>query len=172
MTKPERLTQIESYGQAYQLLMNGLKKFPREMWQYRAAHDARDEAPTGAHDPWTIHEIIVHITDSEANSYIRCRRLIAEPGSTVLGYDENKWAADLHYIDQSADDALELFKWLRLKSYTLIKNLPESMWANSVMHSESGQMTLDDWLDTYERHVPDHLAQMQAVYQNWLKQGH
>jgi hypothetical protein len=157
MTKPERINQIESYGQAYQLLVDGLKKFPREMWQYRSAHD-----------PWTIHEIIVHITDSEANSYVRCRRFIAEPGSTVLGYDENKWAADLRYLDQSPDDALELFKWLRLKSYTLIKDLPEAAWANTVTHTESGQMSMADWLDTYERHIPDHLAQMQKIYVAWL----
>jgi hypothetical protein len=159
MPASERQQQIERYGQAYQHLSDGLKKFPREMWQYRAAHD-----------PWTIHEIIVHITDSEANSYVRCRRLIAEPGSTVLGYDENKWAADLHYLDQSPDAALELFKWLRLNSYTLIKDLPEATWTNTVMHTENGEMTMDDWLDTYARHIPDHLAQMQKIYAAWLAQ--
>jgi hypothetical protein len=29
-------------------------------------------------------------------------------------------------------------------------------------------MTLDDWLDTYERHVPEHLEQMQANYEDWM----
>jgi hypothetical protein len=28
-------------------------------------------------------------------------------------------------------------------------------------------MTFDDWLDTYDRHVPEHIAQMQAVYNEW-----
>jgi hypothetical protein len=68
---------IDSYGAAYEKLTAALPQFPREMWQYRAA-------PNG----WTIHEIIVHIADSEANSYARCRRFIAEPGSTVMAYDE------------------------------------------------------------------------------------
>jgi hypothetical protein len=156
----ERNKKIESYGLAHQRLVSALDNFPREMWQFRPAPDR-----------WTIHEIIIHITDSEANSYIRCRRLLAEPGSTVLGYDENKWATDLRYHDQSPGDALELFKWLRYKSYTLIKALPEPVWSNTVHHTEQGVMTMVDWLDTYERHIPEHVAQMQANYDDWLKQS-
>jgi len=26
---------------------------------------------------------------------------------------------------------------------------------------------MDDWLDVYDRHVPDHIAQMQAVFTAW-----
>jgi hypothetical protein len=29
-------------------------------------------------------------------------------------------------------------------------------------------MTLDEWLDIYDRHIPDHIAQMQMVYDEWL----
>ena len=156
MQPEERRRKIESYGNAYELLVNALQEFPSEMWQYRSAPDC-----------WTIHEIIVHITDSEANSYIRCRRLIAEPGTTLMAYDENQWAVALDYHSQSTQDALELFKWLRLKSYKLVKALPDLTWSHKVHHPESGSMTLDDWLDTYERHVPIHIEQMQAVYKAW-----
>lgn len=157
MTPEERNRKIASYGAAYSMLVSSIERFPQEMWQFRPAPDR-----------WTIHEILVHLADSEANSYIRCRRFLAEPGSNVLGYDEGRWARDLHYHDQSTADALELFKWLRRKSYTLIQGLPETAWANTVDHSEIGLMTLDDWLDTYERHVPEHLEQMQANYEDWM----
>ena len=157
MTSEERKRKIESYGLAYQTLAEGLMRFPLEMWQLR---------PTP--DRWTIHEIIVHITDSEANSYIRCRRLIAEPGSAVLGYDEVKWARNLDYHSQSADEALELFKWLRHKSYMLIRDLPESVWSNTVTHTQDGIISMDTWLDTYERHIPEHIQQMQANLNDWL----
>ena len=152
----DRQRKIESYGNAFNVLIEALNEFPREMWRYRPAADR-----------WTIHEIVVHIADSEANSYVRCRRFIAEPGQAVMAYDERAWATDLRYHDQSADEALELFKWLRLKSYHLIKTLPESTWSNTVYHPENGTMTLDDWLDVYERHVPDHIAQMREAYQAW-----
>ena len=159
MTDQKRDEKIESYGRAYQTLTSALERFPQEMWQFRSTADQ-----------WTIHEIIVHIADSEANSYIRCRRFLAEPGSTVLGYDEGRWARELHYHDQSTGDALELFKWLRHKSYELIQNLPEAAWSNTVHHTENGLMTMDDWLDTYERHIPDHIQQMQTVYEDWMGQ--
>jgi hypothetical protein len=156
MTPVERIQKIESYGAAHQQLVAALEGFPPEMWQFRPAPER-----------WTIHEIVIHLADSEVSSYVRCRRFLAEPGSTVLGYDENKWATDLHYHDQSIADALELFKWLRRKSYLLIRDLPEIAWASTVYHSENGVMTMDDWLETYERHIPDHIAQMQAVYDDW-----
>ena len=159
MTPEERKAKIQSYGTAHQQLLSALQGFPEKMWQFRPAPER-----------WTIHEIIIHIADSEANSYIRCRRFLAEPGSTVLGYDESKWARDLHYHDQSTEESLELFKWLRRKSYTLIKDLPETVWSNTVYHTETGMMTLDDWLATYERHIPDHIKQMQAIYADWLRQ--
>ena len=159
MTPEERNQKIESYGMAHQYLVFALQRFPQDMWRFRPAPDR-----------WTIHEILVHIADSEANSYIRCRRLIAEPGSTVLGYNETNWAHDLHYHDQSTDEALELFKLLRRQSYALIRNLPAPVWANTVDHTESGVMTMDDWLDIYERHIPEHVKQMQANYDEWVRQ--
>jgi hypothetical protein len=159
MTPEERNPLIESYGGAYDQLHLAIQRFPVEMWQFRPAPDR-----------WTIHEIIVHIADSEVNSYVRCRRFLAEPGSTVLGYDEGRWAHELKYHDQSPEDALELFRWLRKKTYLLVKDLPEPAWANKVNHSENGWMTLDDWLITYEDHIPAHIRQMQENYADWKGQ--
>ena len=159
MSESDRAQRIESYGNAYQRLINALEEFPKEMWQFKPSVDR-----------WSIHEIVVHIADSEANSYVRCRRLVAEPGKTVLAYDENQWAISLNYHEQSTDDALELFKWLRLKSHKLITMVPEATWSNTIYHPENGTMTLDDWLDVYERHIPEHIEQMRLNYQAWARQ--
>lgn len=156
MTPEERSQKIASYGAAYDRLVAALGRYPAEMWQYRPAPGR-----------WTIHEIVVHIADSEANSYIRARRFLAEPGSDVLGYDEEGWARELRYHDQNPADALELFRWLRYLTYQLIQGQPAAVWANTVRHSEAGLMTMDDWLDTYERHVREHIEQMDAVYEAW-----
>ncbi len=158
MTSEYRRQRLAAYGAAHGALVEALKQFPHAMWQYRPRPDA-----------WTIHEIVVHIADSEANSFIRCRRAIAEPGSGVYGYDEWQWARALDYHKQSADDALELFKWLRGTTHKLVEHQPEAVWAQTFQHSDAGPQTLDQWLDTYGRHVPDHIAQMQGVYAEWLK---
>lgn len=156
MTGEERARKIESYGNAYQELIDALEGFPREMWSYHSDVD-----------PWTIHEVVVHITDSEANSFVRCRRFIAEPGKDVMAYDESGWAKALGYANQDPDDAIELFRWLRGNTYRLIKTLPETTWANTVYHPENGVMTLDDWLDIYEAHVRDHVEQMARIHAEW-----
>jgi hypothetical protein len=157
ITPQERQQKIESYGRAYEALVEGLQRFPREMWTWKPASG------------WSIHQIVVHIADSEANSYVRCRRFIAEPGSGVYGYDTDRWADGLGYQAQDADVALALFEQLRKASYLLVKTVPDSTWANTVEHSESGTMSMDAWLDIYERHVRNHLEQMQAVYDEWKK---
>ena len=156
MTSQERKQKIITYGAANELLVEALKKFPKEMWKFKPGPER-----------WSIHEIILHLADSETNSYIRCRRCIAESGKSVMAYDEDQWAVSLHYLDQSAEDALELFKILRQMSFNLIENLPESAWSNTINHPEGGIMTLDDWLNIYVNHIVDHIQQMQATYDAW-----
>ena len=156
MPDEDRKTKIVSYGQAFDILEAALKGFPKESWHYRPAPER-----------WTIHEIIIHITDSEANSYIRCRRFIAEPGGPLMVYDENQWASALDYAGQSTETALELFRWLRQASYELIQSLPENVWRHEAFHPENGIMSMDDWLNVYERHIRDHIAQMEENYQDW-----
>lgn len=158
MIEPQRQAKIDSYGKAYNLLLEALERFPREMWQYK---------PT--EDQWSIHEILIHIADSEANSYIRCRRFLAEPGETLMAYDEMRWGRELSYHDQNPEDALMLFRWLRKLSYDLIKTAPQEVWLRECYHPEDGQITMDDWLNTYDRHIPDHISQMESVHQSWLE---
>lgn len=153
----DRTEKIKLYGSAHALLVEALNRFPRDMWHFKPAPD-----------DWSIHQIVIHITDSEANSYVRCRRAIAEPGSDVIAYDEMRWADALDYHGQSTDDAVELFRWLRKLSHSLILAQPETAWSHTIRHPENGPMTLDDWLDVYARHVPEHIAQMERVYAAWL----
>lgn len=157
MSREERNTVIESYGNAYNLLIESLKEFPKEMWQWKPASEK-----------WSIHEILIHIADSEANSFVRCRRFIAEHGSGVYGYDENKWAKRLDYHSQSVEDSLELFKLLRKASYDLIKAVDDKTWETaSVNHSENGVMGFEQWLKVYEEHVPVHIRQMKRNVEAW-----
>ena len=157
MTPTQRKEKIEAYGRAYDQLKEALKGFPRQMWPYKPGPDR-----------WSIQEIILHIADSEANSYVRCRCFLAEPGKTIMAYDENRWAVGLQYHRQNPDAAVELFGLLRQMSFRLIASLPEQAWSNEVIHPESGRMTLEDWLTIYTNHIPEHIGQMQATYDAWV----
>lgn len=81
MDKNERQKLIEEYGEGYQKLLACLDEIPKEIWQFKPAPEE-----------WSVHEIIVHLADSESNSALRARRLIVEPNQPVMGYDPDLWA--------------------------------------------------------------------------------
>lgn len=143
------------FSEGPDLLENTLSKIPKEIYNW--------QGPDGK---WTIQQNLIHLADSEANSYIRLRRGLAESGKAVLGYDQDAWASSLFYEKQSADDAIQLFRLLRKMSSALIENIPEECWTqNSIMHSENGRMSLYDWLRTYAHH--NHAGQISRVYNLW-----
>jgi hypothetical protein len=111
---------------------------------------------------WTPRQVIHHLADSEAQSYARLRRLIAEPGTTIQGYDEGKWAANstLGYSEADVTAAIAVFTAVRNASYQLILRLSEAELENSGTHSESGEYSVRTWLDTYTNHPKDHAQQI------------
>ncbi len=113
---------------------------------------------------WTPRQVIHHLADSEAQSYARLRRLIAEPGTTIQGYDEGKWADNptLGYTDLDVSTAIEVFAAVRKSSYQLILRLTEEQLQNSGTHTESGEYSVKKWLETYTNHPKDHAAQIRG----------
>jgi uncharacterized damage-inducible protein DinB len=146
------------YSNAYQQLIDALDVIPGEMWQFKPAPEK-----------WSVHEVLIHIADSEVNSFARARKIICESGSTIMAYDENAWAVKLNYHDQSIEDSLELFRQLRMMTYNIIKELPEETWQNFIIHPDNGKMTLDDWLKVYADHIPVHIKQIKRNLDEWEK---
>lgn len=159
MNRAERNEKIEGYGRGYELLTAALAGVPREAWSYKASADE-----------WSVHEIIVHMADSESMAALRVRKLIVEPGTTLMGYEESKWAGALDYQKQDADDALQIIRLARQSTYRLLKTLPDEVLDHAVIHPESSDpYTFDRWLNIYARHIPDHADQLNKAYQAWKK---
>ena len=114
-------------------------------------------------DGWTPRMVIHHVADSETNSYVRLRRLLAEPdGTTIQGYDEAQWARVLHY-DRPVVQSLAVFGAVRDSSAELLDLITPDDLARFGVHSESGPYSLADWLDTYVAHARDHAEQIRAA---------
>ena len=156
LTSEQRAELIELYGRGVALLRAALTEFPAEMWQFKP-------------DPasWSIHEILIHLPDSESNSFGRFRAAIATPGVTIFAYDQDVWAQKLDYHSQNWQDAVELMHWIRKMTYDLLKSLPDAVWAQTIDHPESGIISLDDVLVTYANHIPDHIQQMRENFAAW-----
>ena len=113
---------------------------------------------------WTARQVIHHVADSEAQSYARLRRLIAEPGTQIQGYDEGGWGENetLGYKDLPIEPSLAVIKAVRASSLEIIKRLSEPQLENSGIHTESGQYTIKTWLETYINHPLEYAAQIRA----------
>ena len=116
-----------------------------------------------AENEWSARQCIHHMADSEAQSYARLRRLVAEPeGSIIQGYDEAAWANEpkLGYADGAVENAIAVYAAVRASSLDLVKRLTEEDLEKFGEHSESGKYTIARWLETYTRHPYDHGDQM------------
>jgi len=103
------------------------------------------------------------MADSEAQSYARLRRLVAEPeGSVILGYDEGAWAQceKLGYKDAPVENSIAIFAAVRAGSLDVLKRLEESDLVKFGEHSESGKFTIEKWLTGYTNHPKDHGDQL------------
>lgn len=70
-------------------------------------------------------------------AYVRLRRLIAEDGPTILGYDEPEYARRLHY-DRPIASSLAVLGAVRGASLELLEALTPDEWNRRGTHSESG----------------------------------
>ena len=160
MDEQARNEKVELYGRGYDLLIETLKKIPREMWTFKPAPGE-----------WSVHEVLVHLADSESNAALRARKLIVEPGGTLMGYDQEKWAVELDYHDQSYEDALETLRLVRKTTYVLLKKQPDEVFEHSVKHPEYDEpYTFEQWLDIYSAHIPGHIEQIKNNYKVWRDQ--
>jgi DinB superfamily len=153
-----RQQMVELFGRGPALLAEALRRCPKKMWLYR---------PTVSR--WSIHEIILHLADSEAYAYICCRQFIAEPGSGAAEHDASAWASSLGYFHQSTREALGLIWRLRKMTHQILCFVPDSVWAHTTQVPTKGTMTLDHWLDLQANHIPHHVDQIQQNLVDWLK---
>ncbi|MDE3007962.1 MAG: DinB family protein [Acidobacteriota bacterium] len=119
-----------------------------------------------AEGSWSARQIIHHLADSETQSYLRLRRLIAEPtGSLIQGYDEGAWASNhtLGYEQLPVEHAMDVFRAVRRATLDVLRRLQERDLARYGEHSESGRYTLDLWLHIYTAHPRDHAEQLRQA---------
>jgi len=109
MDKREREQLIEKYRTAFDEFFTALNAIPKEAWLFKPAPKE-----------WSVHQVIIHLADSETNSYLRARRLVAEPGQPVMSYDQDVWADKLDYHSTNIDDALETTRLVRKLTYRAI----------------------------------------------------
>ena len=160
MDKLERNEKVELYGRGYDMLMSTLKDIPREMWKFKPEPKE-----------WSVHEVLVHLADSESNAALRARMLIVQPDGVVMGYDQDKWTVELNYHEQSYEDALEIVRLARKTTHKILKEQPDEVFTHTAKHPEYDEpYTFEKWLNIYSSHIPGHIEQIKKNYKIWRDQ--
>lgn len=157
---------VDEYGQGPELLRQAVDAIPTEA---RGFHPAAGE--------WNVAELLWHMADSEMLGATRLYMIIAQPGSTLMSYDDDKWSRALRYGERDAGEALTLFRLIRVRNTELLRHQNEAAFAQSAIHPDNpypefGDIyNLEKWLRIYTRHVRNHIQQLQDIHAAWKAKG-
>jgi len=156
MTPAERDVLIARYAAGPALLRQALAEVPTAALKWRPAPGK-----------WSAHEVIVHCADSETNSHMRIRYLVAEPNPVILGYDQDTWARVFDYHSHPLDPALAAVDAARANTVPLLRRLTEADWKKMGTHTESGSFGVERWLEVYAEHLEVHARQLKRNVAAW-----
>ena len=106
---------------------------------------------------WTVRQLVHHIADSHANSYIRVKLALTEDDPTIKPYDEAAWA-NLPDSRLPIDPSLALTDAVHARLVNLLESMSDADYQKTFRHPERGQVTLANNLAIYDWHSRHHLA--------------
>jgi uncharacterized damage-inducible protein DinB len=106
---------------------------------------------------WSIHQIVIHLMDSDLIGADRMKRIIAEDGPLLIGYNETRFVTELHYHEQDINDAVRIFDLNRKLFASVLRKLPEAAFNRFGIHNEVGKVTLAEMVGKYVHHLEHHL---------------
>jgi len=112
---------------------------------------------------WSARQVIHHVADSETQSGVRLRRLLAEPlGSDIQGYDEDAWSRtpSLGYEELPVETSIAVISAVRAATLAVARRVQPDDLARYGVHSESGRYELAEWFEIYRNHPRYHAQQL------------
>lgn len=145
-------TLIEEYSRGYAMLREAIDGLTEEELRFKPAPDK-----------WSIHQILIHVTDSEILSTHRLKKVLAEEEPLLISFDQNAWTNNLGYDLLDREQHLLLFQMLRFSMHTILYNLTSEQSERVGVYDDAGRFTFKQLLEYRVQHVRDHLAQIERV---------
>ena len=131
MTPEERQQLILQYEAGYDEVVKSLEGFPADQL---SSHPLPGK--------WSAREIVQHLADSEMNSAIRLRRLLAEDRPVIHAYDQDDYAQRLKYNERDMEPALESLRSSRSTTVQLLTQMSDEdcsrSWPRSGLQRRNG----------------------------------
>ncbi|MGV3265336.1 DinB family protein [Cytobacillus oceanisediminis] len=143
---------IEEYSRGFTMLMESISELSEEEIRYNPGKDK-----------WSIHQIIIHITDSEMVATHRMKKVLSEPEPLLPAPDQDAWASSLVYEQLDREQYLLLFKMLRSSMLPILHNLTTEQLERIAVYPDGARLTFKDLLEFRVDHIRGHLDQIERV---------
>ena len=145
---------IKEYSQDYALLRKAVEGLSEEELRFQPAPGK-----------WSIHQILIHVTDAEILATHRLRKVLAEEEPLLLSFDQEAWTDNLGYERLDREQHMLLFQMLRASMLPLLENLTSEQLERVGQYPDGVRYTFKELLELRVKHVRDHLAQIERVKQ-------
>lgn len=112
---------------------------------------------------WSIAEIVAHIADTELVVGYRIRAILGEPGTQIIGFDQDVWVTALHYDKRDLKKSYEQYRTLREANVALLKSLAPEQRNHHGMHSERGSESVETNVKMMAGHDINHFQQIERI---------
>jgi hypothetical protein len=117
---------------------------------------------------WTVRQSIHHVADSHLNSFTRFKLALTEDVPTIRPYFEERWA-ELADSFLPVEHSMQIIEGLHFRWTTLLKSMSDEDFKRKLIHPESGEWTLEQFLALYAWHCRHHTAHITNLRErnNW-----
>jgi hypothetical protein len=119
----------------------------------------RPEAP----GKWSVIQVVQHLADSDLVAGYRIRMILAEDRPPIQGYDQDRWAQELHYNQVPLPAALDQLRALRTANLRLWSGLAPEQLERVGIHSERGPESAGHLLRLMGAHDLVHRRQIDRI---------
>jgi uncharacterized damage-inducible protein DinB len=112
---------------------------------------------------WTVRQVVHHLADSHAVSFIRMKLALTEDWPTIKPYDEAAWARLADSTLLPIGGSLTFVEALHGRWVALLESLWEDDFQKGYDHPEMGRVNLAKALAMYEWHSRHHTAHITSL---------
>ena len=143
--------------------MDVLRRTPDAVGQAIAGLSDDQLSAPEASGKWSMRHVVRHLADSDIVWAWRLRLVLAQDRPALTGYDQDLWAARLHYERASVEESLEEFSVVRRSNLRLLSAATDTDLARVGVHAERGEESAGHMVRLYAGHDLLHLRQLERI---------
>jgi len=138
-------------------------ELPERLAEALAGVDDRVLRTPEAPGKWSIVEVVQHLADSEIVYGYRMRKIAAEPGCAITGFDQDRWTRELRYNEVDLEGAVAALTAMRAANLRFLRARTADELERHGVHGERGNESVWRIAQLLAAHDLNHLDQIRRI---------